>query len=171
MNRLSVNENNRYCSFKLKWLTVPSMCSLMSCINIFYIIPLVYYFTIEMYCCSMLGWEGWGGIFLYNSIKTIKGKKCRLVHCSMLHLKLNMRSSSDQSSDSLLICVLQVWLCLIALGLSCLDPSTGRGNDTTILIEQQPEFDSWIKRVFSSGRQRFSPGWPFTDFFQHTAHS
>ncbi|XP_056130028.1 natural resistance-associated macrophage protein 2-like isoform X2 [Lampris incognitus] len=35
------------------------------------------------------------------------------------------------------------WLCLIALGVSCLDPSpTGRMNDTTILIEQQPEFDS-----------------------------
>ncbi|XP_062246972.1 natural resistance-associated macrophage protein 2-like isoform X3 [Platichthys flesus] len=35
-----------------------------------------------------------------------------------------------------------VWLCLIALGVSCLDPTTRRGNDTTILIEQQPEFDS-----------------------------
>ncbi|XP_036961022.1 natural resistance-associated macrophage protein 2-like isoform X1 [Acanthopagrus latus] len=34
------------------------------------------------------------------------------------------------------------WLCLIALGVSCLDPTTGRANDTTILIEQQPEFDS-----------------------------
>ncbi|XP_070766015.1 natural resistance-associated macrophage protein 2-like [Enoplosus armatus] len=34
------------------------------------------------------------------------------------------------------------WLCLIALGVSCLDPSTRRENDTTILIEQQPEFDS-----------------------------
>ncbi|XP_023126761.2 natural resistance-associated macrophage protein 2-like [Amphiprion ocellaris] len=34
------------------------------------------------------------------------------------------------------------WLCLIALGVSCLDPSSRRGNDTTILIEQQPEFDS-----------------------------
>lgn len=43
--------------------------------------------------------------------------------------------------------VLQAWLCLIALGVSCLDPTTGRGNDTTILIEQQPEFDSWIQRV------------------------
>ncbi|XP_022618929.1 natural resistance-associated macrophage protein 2-like isoform X2 [Seriola dumerili] len=35
-----------------------------------------------------------------------------------------------------------VWLCLIALGVSCLDPTTRRENDTTILIEQQPEFDS-----------------------------
>ncbi|KAI3357816.1 hypothetical protein L3Q82_016202 [Scortum barcoo] len=35
-----------------------------------------------------------------------------------------------------------VWLCLIALGVSCLDPSTMRGNDQTILIERQPEFDS-----------------------------
>uniref|UniRef100_A0A665V652 Natural resistance-associated macrophage protein 2-like n=1 Tax=Echeneis naucrates TaxID=173247 RepID=A0A665V652_ECHNA len=35
-----------------------------------------------------------------------------------------------------------VWLCLIALGVSCLDPTSRRGNDTTILIEQQPEFDS-----------------------------
>ncbi|XP_023812708.1 natural resistance-associated macrophage protein 2 isoform X2 [Oryzias latipes] len=35
-----------------------------------------------------------------------------------------------------------VWLCLIALGVSCLDPSTRTLNDTTILIEQQPEFDS-----------------------------
>ncbi|XP_054464385.1 natural resistance-associated macrophage protein 2-like [Anoplopoma fimbria] len=35
-----------------------------------------------------------------------------------------------------------VWLCLIALGVSCLDPTTMRGNDTTILIDQQPEFDS-----------------------------
>ncbi|XP_026188433.1 natural resistance-associated macrophage protein 2-like isoform X4 [Mastacembelus armatus] len=35
-----------------------------------------------------------------------------------------------------------VWLCLIALGVSCLEPATGRGNDKTILIEQQPEFDS-----------------------------
>ncbi|XP_067449375.1 natural resistance-associated macrophage protein 2-like isoform X1 [Thunnus thynnus] len=34
------------------------------------------------------------------------------------------------------------WLCLIALGVSCLDPTTRRGNDTTILIERQPEFDS-----------------------------
>ncbi|KAM4610664.1 natural resistance-associated macrophage protein 2-like [Polymixia lowei] len=34
------------------------------------------------------------------------------------------------------------WLCLIALGVSCLDPSTTTRNDTTILIEQQPEFDS-----------------------------
>ncbi|XP_059188784.1 natural resistance-associated macrophage protein 2-like [Centropristis striata] len=34
------------------------------------------------------------------------------------------------------------WLCLIALGVSCLDPSTKRENDTTILIERQPEFDS-----------------------------
>ncbi|XP_070824326.1 natural resistance-associated macrophage protein 2-like isoform X2 [Chaetodon trifascialis] len=35
-----------------------------------------------------------------------------------------------------------VWLCLIALGVSWLDPSSRRGNDTTILIEPQPEFDS-----------------------------
>ncbi|XP_005741093.1 natural resistance-associated macrophage protein 2-like isoform X1 [Pundamilia nyererei] len=35
-----------------------------------------------------------------------------------------------------------VWLCLIALGVSWLDPSTRRGNDTTILIQRQPEFDS-----------------------------
>lgn len=35
-----------------------------------------------------------------------------------------------------------VWLCLIALGVSCLDPSTRRGNDTRILMETQPEFDS-----------------------------
>ncbi|XP_070695169.1 natural resistance-associated macrophage protein 2-like [Pempheris klunzingeri] len=35
-----------------------------------------------------------------------------------------------------------VWLCLIALGVSCLDPSNRGGNDATILIEQQPEFDS-----------------------------
>ncbi|KAG7237737.1 hypothetical protein INR49_031728 [Caranx melampygus] len=35
----------------------------------------------------------------------------------------------------------RVWLCLIALGVSCLDPATRRENDTTILIEQQPEFD------------------------------
>ncbi|XP_019959803.2 natural resistance-associated macrophage protein 2-like [Paralichthys olivaceus] len=34
------------------------------------------------------------------------------------------------------------WLCLIALGVSFLDPTTRRANDTTILIEQQPEFDS-----------------------------
>nr|XP_033485556.1 natural resistance-associated macrophage protein 2-like [Epinephelus lanceolatus] len=34
------------------------------------------------------------------------------------------------------------WLCLIALGVSCLDPANKRGNDTTILIERQPEFDS-----------------------------
>ncbi|XP_075954779.1 natural resistance-associated macrophage protein 2-like [Anarhichas minor] len=34
------------------------------------------------------------------------------------------------------------WLCLIALGVSCLDPTTRRGNDTTILIERRPEFDS-----------------------------
>ncbi|XP_078144382.1 natural resistance-associated macrophage protein 2-like isoform X2 [Centroberyx gerrardi] len=34
------------------------------------------------------------------------------------------------------------WLCLIALGVSCLDLSSRRRNDTTILIEQQPEFDS-----------------------------
>ncbi|KAJ4934794.1 hypothetical protein JOQ06_007576 [Pogonophryne albipinna] len=35
-----------------------------------------------------------------------------------------------------------VWLCLIALGVSCLDPSTRIGNDTRILMETQPEFDS-----------------------------
>ncbi|PWA29444.1 hypothetical protein CCH79_00017060 [Gambusia affinis] len=35
-----------------------------------------------------------------------------------------------------------VWLCLIALGVSCLDPSSRRGNDSTILIQEQPEFDS-----------------------------
>ncbi|XP_076597056.1 natural resistance-associated macrophage protein 2-like isoform X2 [Chaetodon auriga] len=35
-----------------------------------------------------------------------------------------------------------VWLCLIALGVSWLDPSTRRGNDTTVLIEPQPEFDT-----------------------------
>lgn len=35
-----------------------------------------------------------------------------------------------------------VWLCLIALGVSCLDPTSKRENDTTILIEQRPEFDS-----------------------------
>ncbi|XP_008292027.1 natural resistance-associated macrophage protein 2-like isoform X2 [Stegastes partitus] len=34
------------------------------------------------------------------------------------------------------------WLCLIALGVSFLDPSSRRGHDTTILIEPQPEFDS-----------------------------
>ncbi|XP_035500422.1 natural resistance-associated macrophage protein 2-like [Scophthalmus maximus] len=34
------------------------------------------------------------------------------------------------------------WLCLIALGVSCLDPTSRRGNDTTILIERQPEFNS-----------------------------
>lgn len=37
---------------------------------------------------------------------------------------------------------LQTWLCLIALGVSCLDPATRRQNDTTILIQQQPEFDT-----------------------------
>ncbi|TKS76583.1 Natural resistance-associated macrophage protein 2 [Collichthys lucidus] len=35
-----------------------------------------------------------------------------------------------------------VWLCLIALGVSCLDPTTRKENDTTVLIERQPEFDS-----------------------------
>ncbi|XP_037334736.2 natural resistance-associated macrophage protein 2-like [Pungitius pungitius] len=35
-----------------------------------------------------------------------------------------------------------VWLCLIALGVSRLDPTTRRGNDMTILMEQRPEFDS-----------------------------
>ncbi|XP_075883019.1 natural resistance-associated macrophage protein 2-like isoform X2 [Nelusetta ayraudi] len=34
------------------------------------------------------------------------------------------------------------WLCLIALGCSFLDPATRRQNDTTILIQQQPEFDT-----------------------------
>ncbi|XP_029690273.1 natural resistance-associated macrophage protein 2 [Takifugu rubripes] len=34
------------------------------------------------------------------------------------------------------------WLCLIALGMSCLDPSTRSPSDTSILIEQQPEFES-----------------------------
>ncbi|XP_062314747.1 natural resistance-associated macrophage protein 2-like [Osmerus eperlanus] len=34
------------------------------------------------------------------------------------------------------------WLCLIALGVSCLDLPTSRRNDTTVLIEEQPEFDS-----------------------------
>ncbi|KAM6928785.1 natural resistance-associated macrophage protein 2-like [Lycodopsis pacificus] len=34
------------------------------------------------------------------------------------------------------------WLCLIALGVSCLDPTTKRENDATILIEQRPDFDS-----------------------------
>uniref|UniRef100_A0A8C3AIX3 Solute carrier family 11 member 2 n=1 Tax=Cyclopterus lumpus TaxID=8103 RepID=A0A8C3AIX3_CYCLU len=34
------------------------------------------------------------------------------------------------------------WLCLIALGVSCLDPTSTRENDTTILIEQWPEVDS-----------------------------
>lgn len=34
------------------------------------------------------------------------------------------------------------WLCLIALGVSFLDPATRRQNDTTILIQQQPEFDT-----------------------------
>ncbi|KAE8292820.1 Natural resistance-associated macrophage protein 2 [Larimichthys crocea] len=35
-----------------------------------------------------------------------------------------------------------VWLCLIALGVSRLDPTTRKENDTTVLIERQPEFDS-----------------------------
>ncbi|XP_028264855.1 natural resistance-associated macrophage protein 2-like [Parambassis ranga] len=35
-----------------------------------------------------------------------------------------------------------VWLCLIALGVSCLDPASGRGTDSTVLMEPQPEFDS-----------------------------
>ncbi|XP_074499467.1 natural resistance-associated macrophage protein 2-like isoform X1 [Sebastes fasciatus] len=35
-----------------------------------------------------------------------------------------------------------VWLCLIALGVPCLDWTTRRENDMTILIEPQPEFDS-----------------------------
>uniref|UniRef100_A0A673ANR2 Natural resistance-associated macrophage protein 2-like n=1 Tax=Sphaeramia orbicularis TaxID=375764 RepID=A0A673ANR2_9TELE len=34
------------------------------------------------------------------------------------------------------------WLCLIALGVSWLDPTSRSANDSTILIEQQPEFDS-----------------------------
>lgn len=40
------------------------------------------------------------------------------------------------------VCVLQVWLCLIALGVSCLDPTTERGSDGSVLIEQQQESDS-----------------------------
>lgn len=40
------------------------------------------------------------------------------------------------------LCALQAWLCLIALGVSCLDPATRRQSDTTILIQQQPEFDT-----------------------------
>ncbi|KAM9343771.1 natural resistance-associated macrophage protein 2-like isoform 2-T3 [Pholidichthys leucotaenia] len=35
-----------------------------------------------------------------------------------------------------------VWLCLIALGVSRLDLSTRRGNDTSVLIDRQPEFDT-----------------------------
>lgn len=35
-----------------------------------------------------------------------------------------------------------VWLCLIALGVSWLDPAVRKGNDSTVLIQQQPEFDS-----------------------------
>ncbi|XP_040008940.1 natural resistance-associated macrophage protein 2-like isoform X2 [Xiphias gladius] len=35
-----------------------------------------------------------------------------------------------------------VWLCLIALGVSCLDPAYRRGNDAAVLIEPQPEFNS-----------------------------
>ncbi|XP_040048367.2 natural resistance-associated macrophage protein 2 [Gasterosteus aculeatus] len=35
-----------------------------------------------------------------------------------------------------------VWLCLIALGVSHLDPTTRRANDMSILVEQRPEFDS-----------------------------
>lgn len=46
------------------------------------------------------------------------------------------------SYNGVCVCVLQVWLCLIALGVSFLDPATRRGNDLTILIERQPEFDS-----------------------------
>lgn len=38
------------------------------------------------------------------------------------------------------LCALQAWLCLIALGVSFL--ATRRQNDTTILIQQQPEFDT-----------------------------
>lgn len=34
------------------------------------------------------------------------------------------------------------WLCLIALGVSWLDPTSRNANDSTILIEPQPEFDS-----------------------------
>uniref|UniRef100_A0A673W6U0 Solute carrier family 11 member 2 n=1 Tax=Salmo trutta TaxID=8032 RepID=A0A673W6U0_SALTR len=34
------------------------------------------------------------------------------------------------------------WLCLIALGVSCLDVTCRARDDTTVLIEQQPEFDS-----------------------------
>lgn len=40
------------------------------------------------------------------------------------------------------LCALQTWLCLIALGVSCLDLATRRQNDTTVLIQQQPEFDT-----------------------------
>ncbi|XP_041655295.1 natural resistance-associated macrophage protein 2-like [Cheilinus undulatus] len=35
-----------------------------------------------------------------------------------------------------------VWLCLIAQGVSWLDPSARKGNDTSVLIQQEPEFDS-----------------------------
>ncbi|KAG7278478.1 LOW QUALITY PROTEIN: hypothetical protein CRUP_038773 [Coryphaenoides rupestris] len=34
------------------------------------------------------------------------------------------------------------WLCLIALGVSGLNPCSRRRNDTTVLIERQPEFES-----------------------------
>ncbi|XP_077427967.1 natural resistance-associated macrophage protein 2-like isoform X2 [Vanacampus margaritifer] len=34
------------------------------------------------------------------------------------------------------------WLCLIAVGVPCLDPSGRRGNDASVLIEPQPEFES-----------------------------
>nr|AHB33812.1 natural resistance-associated macrophage protein [Miichthys miiuy] len=33
------------------------------------------------------------------------------------------------------------WHCLVALGVSCLDFGSRKGNDTTVLIERQPEFD------------------------------
>nr|XP_020505943.1 natural resistance-associated macrophage protein 2-like isoform X2 [Labrus bergylta] len=35
-----------------------------------------------------------------------------------------------------------VWLCLIAQGVSWLDPSRRKGTDTSVLIQQEPEFDS-----------------------------
>ncbi|CAJ1084422.1 natural resistance-associated macrophage protein 2-like [Xyrichtys novacula] len=35
-----------------------------------------------------------------------------------------------------------VWLCLIAQGVSWLDPSAKKGNDTSVLIQREPEFDS-----------------------------
>uniref|UniRef100_A0A4W5MHG8 Solute carrier family 11 member 2 n=1 Tax=Hucho hucho TaxID=62062 RepID=A0A4W5MHG8_9TELE len=38
--------------------------------------------------------------------------------------------------------LVSTWLCLIALGVSCLDVTGRVRNDTTVLIEEQPEFDS-----------------------------